>query len=646
MDIDQNILRFLRSYSFKVWDINRIMVSSFLVTNNIKNINNEFIKRYIISKDNVEFQQLGDFINLFKNEKFEIEELVKLFEFVISPADKEVNGAVYTPEFIRSYIVKEAIAKFKNGKNLEDIKFGDIACGCGGFFITIAKTIRKETNKSYFDIYKDNIFGLDIQNYSIERTKIILSLLAILEGEDCTNFNFNLFQGNALNFNWNIVKELNQNKGFDIIVGNPPYVGATKIDAESKQLLKNWKVSNSGKADLYIPFFEIGLENLNSMGVLSYITVNTFYKSINGRAVRSYFSENKYDLTIIDFGGEQVFKSRSTYTCICTIRKISCQKINYVNTYSGRINKLKKKDFIDIPYSSLDDFEGWYLNEKHINKIISKIENTGETLGSKYEIRNGFATLKNKIYLFNPTNETDEFYYFKKDDKEFKVEKSICKNAIKPNTLKSESEIIKNTEKLIFPYEYVEESDSFKNHKRSVKVYNESYLSDNFPFAYEYLRSQKETLSHRDKGTRQYGEWYAYGRNQALTFQGGYKLLFPYISGSPCFVFTDDGELFFYNGYAILSNFKEDLLILQKILMSKVFWFYIKHTSKPYSSNYYSLAKNYVKKFGICNLSIEEKTIFNQLKDETELNSFLFNKYGIKEHEELITYLATFSKSR
>ncbi len=608
------------------------MVSSFLVANDLSSTKNEFIRKYIISKDEEELKQLNKFIALFENERFDIEELIKLFEFVISPADKEVNGAVYTPEFIRNYIVEEAITKLSNGKRIGDTKFGDIACGCGGFFITIAKTIRKETNKSYFDIYRDNIYGLDIQEYSIERTKIILSLLAISEGEDCTNFEFNLFQGNALKFDWNAVKVLNQNKGFDIIVGNPPYVGATKIDDESKQLLKNWRVSNSGKADLYIPFFEIGLENLNCTGVLSYITVNTFYKSLNGRAVRSYFSENKYDLSIIDFGGEQLFKSRSTYTCICIIGKISSSNISYINTSSDSINKIKKKDFISIPYSKLNDFEGWYLNEKHINKLISKIEGAGEPLGLKFEIRNGFATLKNNIYVFKPASESDEFYFIEKDGEEFRVEKSICKNAIKPNTLKSESEIKDNTEKLIFPYEFINEKDLFKNNKRTIKILDEPYLKENFPFTYEYLETQKRILSQRDKGTRQYEKWYAYGRNQALTFQG-YKLLFPYISDSPCFVYTEDRELLFYNGYAVISDSQEDLLILQKILMSKVFWFYIRHTSKPYSGNYFSLAKNYVKNFGICNLSNEERSILKETTDKNEIDNFLFKKYNIEKHE-------------
>jgi len=83
-------------------------------------------------------------------------------------------------------------------KSISNLKFGDIACGCGGFFITIVNIIKQNANKSYFEIFKDNIFGLDIQSYSIERTKILLTLLAISDGEDCIEFDFNIFQGMML----------------------------------------------------------------------------------------------------------------------------------------------------------------------------------------------------------------------------------------------------------------------------------------------------------------------------------------------------------------------------------------------------------------------------------------------------------------
>lgn len=449
--MNQSILKYLNNYSYDTKDVNRLLVSAFLVVNNIENIENTFINNFIIS-DEQELNQVTEFIQLFDKHSFDIEELIELFEFVISPEDKEVNGAVFTPEYIRKHIVKTVIEK-QNNELISNLKFGDIACGCGGFFKTITEYYRDNTEKSFYEIYRDNIYGLDIQGYSILRTKILLSLLAIINNEDEIEYEFNLYCGNALSFDWSTIEALNENNGFDVIVGNPPYVGSSKMDEETKYLLKKWSVSSTGKSDLYIPFFEIGMENLNGNGVLGYITVNTFYKSLNGRSVRSYFSKNKFDLSIIDFGGEQLFKNRSTYTCICIIGKIESCSVKYVKSLSGKIQKIKPSNYINIPYTNLDDFNGWYLINKKIQKNISKIESLGTPLGEKFEIRNGFATLKNNIYVFKPIKEDNEFYYLLKDGIKYKIEKSICRNAIKPNTLKSENELIEKTEKLIFPYQ-------------------------------------------------------------------------------------------------------------------------------------------------------------------------------------------------
>ncbi|WP_281846460.1 Eco57I restriction-modification methylase domain-containing protein [Olleya namhaensis] len=629
--MNQNILKYLKSYSYKVWDINRLLITSFLEINNIKSVKNKFIKGYIITKENnEELEQLNQFLFLLEGINFGIEELLELFEFVISPADKEVNGAVFTPKYIREFIVSESISKYKKQDgNLTNAKFGDIACGCGGFFITIVDKLKSGTKKSYSKIFKENIYGVDIQNYSIERTKILLSLHAIINKEDKLNFEFNLYQGNSLGFDWNTDKAIKKNNGFDIIVGNPPYVGSSKIDDDTKLLLKNWSVSASGKSDLYIPFFEIGMENLNSKGVLGYITVNTFYKSINGRSVRNYFSKNNFDLTIIDFGGEQLFKNRSTYTCICIIAKEPSLRINYIKRLSNNLNSIKKKDYINILYSKLDDFAGWYLISEHTRKIISKIEKTGIVLGDKFDIKNGFATLRNKIYVFKPTDECENYYYFLKDNQEFKIEKNICRDAIKPNTLKSESQIKERTEKLLFPYKIsTGNNDLFNESDKSLKIIDEIYFKSQFPFAYKYLISQKNNLSKRDKGNKKYEKWYAFGRNQALTISS-FKLLLPYITNKPCFVYTEDKDLLFYNGFAILSNSSEELLLLQKILMSKIFWYYIENTSKPYAGNYFSVAKNYIKNFGICDLTSQEKVKLLNMEDKDSIDSFLIKKYDI-----------------
>jgi methylase of polypeptide subunit release factors len=629
--MNQNILKYLREYSYKEKDINKLLVSTFLRINKIKKIKNEFINSFIINtQDKQEEEQLEKFITFFDS-KFDIELLLELFEFVISPEDKEVNGAVFTPEYIREYIVQQVLHIFdKEDININNLKIGDIACGCGGFFKTIAEEYRIKLGKSYFDIYNENIFGLDIQNYSIIRTKILLTLHAIVNGEDRQVFKFNLYQGDALQFDWNEVLVIKNNEGLDVIVGNPPYVGSSNLDERTKKLMKNWSVASTGKLDLYIPFFQIGLRWLKDNGILAYITVNNFYRSLNGRALRNFFSDKRYSFKLIDFGSEQVFKSRLTYTCICQIRK-SQGKLIYTNTTPQKLNLLEKKDFIEFHYEQLNDVDGWQLEDAKTKLNLHRLENAGEKLGNLFNIRNGFATLRNNIYIFTPINEDDHFFYFEKQGHQFKVEKSICRDVIKPNILKEEVDLNRLMEKIIFPYTIIEQNDLdlFQNQtNRLVKVIEEEIFKRNFSNAYKYLYFQKKELAKRDKGQREYEAWYAYGRSQALNISG-LKLLLPYISDVPYFVYTDNRDLLFYNGYALVSESEDDLKFIQKILKTEVFWYYIKHTSKPYANNYYALAKNYIKNFSIPDFTNNERKKFMKLTNKRYIETYLQKKYNI-----------------
>ncbi|GHV15661.1 hypothetical protein FACS1894169_07770 [Bacteroidia bacterium] len=633
--MNQNILKYLRTYSYKEQDINRLLVSSFVRINRIEEINNEFIRGFIINNQNQEeSHQLDEFLTFFDS-NFDIEFLLELFEFVISPEDKEVNGAVFTPKFIREYIVKQIILQFEGQeKDINTLKFGDIACGCGGFFKTISEEYRNKTNKSYFEIYKENIFGLDIQHYSIVRTKILLILNAIINGEDSIEFEFNLFEGNALDYDWNKIKEIKINRGFDAVIGNPPYVGSSNLDEYTKNLMKNWSVSLTGKLDLYIPFFEIGLRWLTKEGILGYITVNNFYRSLNGRALRSFFSENSFDFKLIDFGSEQVFRSRLTYTCICQIKKTK-GSLRYTNSTPQRIDLLVDEDFVKFKYEQLNNIDGWQLEDAKTQLNLKKLENAGEKLGCLFNIRNGFATLRNYIYLFKPIDEDDRFYYFEKNSVRYRIERNICRDAIKPNILKDESDLERFMEKIIFPYIIVEEQNNglFQNQtNRLVKIIDEERLIQEFPDTYNYLCLYKAELAKRDKGQREYETWYAFGRSQALNITG-LKLLFPYISDTPYFVYTNDTELLFYNGYALVSDSEKDLKFIQKILKTKIFWYYIKHTSKPYANNYFALAKNYIKNFSIPPFTLNEKKVFMELKNRDSINKFLLKKYNITDIE-------------
>lgn len=632
--MNHKILTFLRNYSYNIEEVNRLLVSSFLTINNIEVKKNSFIKGYIIStEDIVEYDILEQFIDIFLSLELQLnlEDLIKLFEYVISPKEKEVNGAVYTPGYIRKFIVDSVFKKYsEDNKDVKNIKIADIACGCGGFFITVIQHLRTITNKKYINIFEDNIYGLDVQEFSIVRTKLLLSLMAISDGEDFDEYKFNLFVGNALEFSWDRIHKINDQKGFDLIVGNPPYVSISKMDPNTRELLINWSVTKSGKPDLYIPFFQVGITNLKKNGILGYITVNTFLSSLNARELRNYFFQTNYDLTIINFGSDQVFRRRSTYTCICLVQARESGVVSYIKTKVANLSKLNYNKFLHFKYNELNHFKGWFFNDKRVSTIVSSIENTGNALGDKFEIRNGIATLRNKVYLFTPYNEDEMYYYFIKNEKYYKIEKSICVDIIKPNTLKTEDDIPLLKEKIIFPYNVsvIPQTNNDK-HKRVVEIIGEQEMIIYFPFALKYLEENKEVLSLRDKGNKKYAMWYAFGRSQSLA-PIGKKLFLPYIAREPYFVFSDEENLLFYNGYAIISDSERELKLIQKILKSSLFWFYIKNTSKPYEGNFFALSKNYIKNFGICDLTPKEEEYLLSETNERKLDSFIWSKYQLK----------------
>ena len=610
------ISKFLRNFSYKTNEINRLLVSTFIYSNNIEVKNNNLIKELLLNGNDTDVYSLSKLV-IDAYQEFSIERLIELFEFVISPAEKEVNGAVYTPKNIRDFIVQESLNKFPM-KDWKSLMVADISCGCGGFFISVADYIKSHINIEYSEIYR-HLYGIDIEEYSIERTKILLTLYAIQNGEDIKDFTFNLFCGNSLNFDWTIIPKYNARKGFDIVIGNPPYVSASKITDESRQYLSKWSVTKTGKTDLYIPFFQIAIECLKEGGVLGYITVNNFYRSVNGRAFRTYMSTNKYNFKIIDFGSEQVFRGRSTYTCICFINK---QKgsVSYCKASSRSLDTIKNNSYCCLDYKNLDNEKGWLLQDDSIAFNIRKIESIGKPLGKTFDIKNGFATLKNDVFILNVINEDSVFYYSQSKLGEiFKIEKDICRDVIKPNTLKSEKEISNKIERLLFPYSF---SDG------TVKVMEEDVLKEQYPYAYKYLLHNRYVLSKRDKGKREYEQWFAFGRTQAINISG-YKLLFPYIAEYPYFVISEDKDLLFYNGYAIVCDNLQKLNVLQKILRSDVFLYYIKHTIKPYGSDYFALAKNYVKNFGLIELSDKEEKEILSLSSNAEINNYIKELYEL-----------------
>ncbi|MBR5238774.1 MAG: N-6 DNA methylase [Paludibacteraceae bacterium] len=605
--MDKQIKALIEKYSDNEVLLIQLVVSAFAKFNNLE-LGDGFLATFTrVSNDELEAD-----IKLL-SAQCAIEDVISIFELAIPDVEKTANGAVYTPKYIRDYIVHQIMHSVE--KPLSECLCADISCGCGAFLYTLAEYIHERTGEQYSNIFM-HLYGVDISTTSVNRAKIMLSLVALQDGEIIQEDVFNLFTGDSLTFDFQSMPNVSNNNGLDIIVGNPPYVRSKHIDKETKNNFPLWSTSKVGNADLYIPFFEIGLSALNENGLLGYITVNTFFKSVNARSLRNYFTDNHLSLSIVDFGSQLVFKKKLAYTCLVFISKKQSESLLYVKADVTDVESQKNFVYSRINYSSLDNYRGWHLNKNEVLENIRIIENVGEALGDKYIIKNGIATLANDVFIFRPMYMDDNFYYLLCEGKEYAIEKGICRNIIKPNILKNEAEINEKEEKVIFPYD------------ADCDVIAEDFFVNNFPNTYKYLQDCRDILDKRDKGKGDYEAWYAFGRTQAIA-DSGKKLLFPYMSDYPHFVYTSQEDMMIYCGYAIYNESETELLFLKKILESTVFDYYMKNTSKPYSTGYYSYAKNYIKSFGIYPFTEEQKKHILSLCTQKEIDEYIKAIYQI-----------------
>lgn len=589
--------------------VNRLFVSAFMRHNNLMSYNNSLLMLNYIKDEDEDAAILFDFVRQLDNCecKYSLEDLTQLFEFVISPSDRKVTGAVYTPKYIRERIVNE-ITRGLAPTDLSNKKFADISCGCGGFFLTVAQLIHTSSGKNYAQIFHENIFGIDLQEYSIERTKLLLSLLALMEGED-VDLKFNLYKANSLSFNFSKIAP------FDFVVGNPPYVCARNMSEGSRKLLGKWSVCASGNSDLYIPFFQIATENLHQGGKVGFITMNSFLTSLNGRALRKYFHKVCFDINIVDFRGHQMFPGRNTYTCLFFLTKEVSSSIGYCVDEQAILPK--HFVFKKYNYNELDALSGWKMNE---HSFIEHVEKIGMPIGSYCQTRHGIATLANNVYVFQPIGSNRGTYTFEKNGIRYSVEKKICRRIVNSNKFNSDIQLNDILEYVIYPYRI--------NSHGKIEIIDEETMRQCFPKAYAYLSQNRDTLSYRDKGhTGKYPTWYSYGRTQSLVMPR-YKLFFPKIANKPlrC-VLCDDEDLLLYNGISFVSNERTKLEVLKRIMESSVFWKYVILNSKPYSSGYYSLNGFNIKNFGIPTMTGIQKEYLISMDKPEEIDLLLQEFY-------------------
>lgn len=600
--------RNLISKSQNTSELERIIVNAFIISNSINVTSSTKIVSYL---NQVDLDSTLYILAEISNEglTFSLDDLIQVFEILVPSSERKDKGVVYTPVPIAEYIVKNTIG------NKKLPKICDPSCGCGVFLIETAKQISQLNGISYKECFEKYIFGVDIDSDAIRRAEILCSLFLLLNDED-DNVKFNFYCGDMLSKE--TFKKLKMTAGgFDCVLGNPPYVRNRNIPEKTKQHFSQWETTKAGNVDLYIPFFEIGIELLNETGSLGFITPNTYLQSINGRSLRNYLKCSSLNLEILDFRDSQIFEKVTSYTCITIINK---SKSDGLIKYARIQDANQINQHIETCYlmSSFESNAPWRMCDAITDENIKKIESIGTPLAN-WKIRNGIATLKNDLFIFSPLGEDSHCFKRSYKGKEYLIEKDCCIKIAKPNTIKNEVELEEKAEFAIYPY-------SIKNGK--IEVIEENTFKKKYPNAYDFLYENKEELKSRDKGKGNYPVWYAYGRTQGLNNQG-YKLLIPYMSGEAIAVLSLDPELLFYCGYAIISDNIEELKLLRLFLKSKIFWYYLCKTSKPYAKGYMSLAKNYIAGFSIPELSEDEKEELFNIDNQKDRDVWICNKYNI-----------------
>ncbi len=355
------------------------------------------------------------------------------------PEVRKAGGIYYTPQYIVDYIVKNTVGKFIEGKipaEISKLKIVDPACGSGSFLIGAYQYLlayhlnyysangkpskSRKNNPLTPDghlstsekkrILLNNIYGVDIDVNAVEVTKLSL-LLKCLEGETeasihqqfklwneriLPTLDDNIKDGNSLidtdfysseldfgieekikPFNWiNAFPGIFKQGGFDVVIGNPPYVGrSTSFDELEKEYIKKKFVTSEGKYELYQLFIEkstIISKSVNAF--ISFITPQTWLSIIQAIKIRKHLLEN-FDLDEIVFLGKNVFPA-SVDTIIFLVKTGESSKIiNFIDGKSLLDQEVKPCKKISIDNISRNDFIIPFTQDVRSSKVLKMIHN-------------------------------------------------------------------------------------------------------------------------------------------------------------------------------------------------------------------------------------------------------------------------------
>ncbi|EAI5011854.1 TPA_asm: class I SAM-dependent DNA methyltransferase [Campylobacter jejuni] len=431
-------------------------------------------------------------------------------------------------------------------------------------------------------------------------------------------------------------------KGFDLIIGNPPYIRQEELKELKSHLAKNYKVYK-GTSDIYTYFYELGFNVLKDRGgVLSYITSNKYTRAGYGEALREFLLKNVKFLEYTDLNGIKVFDSATVDTSILCFEKSKSKDNKF--KYLALSNEILKtcaydiglyKDFAEFSQNSLSK-ESFTFSDENTSALKAKIERIGTPLKEWHglNINYGIKTGLNEAFIIT-TEKRNEILANCKDEAEKERTAKLIRKMLRGRDIKR------------YSYEWAGlwVIGTFPSLKINIEQYPalKQYLSQFLP----HIEQSGE------KGCRKKtsNKWFETQDNIAYyeEFEKE-KIVWAEMTKEACFVY--DNSNFFTNQTCYFFTHC-DYKYLLAILNSRLIVYYMQYISSHLGQGAFRWIRQYIEKLPIPKINSKNEKLADELINlvdeilkakeqdknantqelENKINSLVYKLYNLTEEE-------------
>ncbi|EOH4467212.1 Eco57I restriction-modification methylase domain-containing protein, partial [Campylobacter jejuni] len=385
-------------------------------------------------------------------------------------------------------------------------------------------------------------------------------------------------------------------KGFDLIIGNPPYIK----ENDNKDLFTNTKKLRTyqGKMDIWYHFVGRGFDILKNNGYLAFIATNNWVTNSGAKKLRNIVLEESQILSLVDFSSFMVFDSASIQTMIMQFQKIKPPK-----NYEFHFAKITTQTPI------YEDVINLLKNEKTQNNEILSINLTPK----KFIDKTLNFTKSDYEELFNKIQKYGKFYL-----EESEVAQGIVPAIDEAFVIKDKNVFSKNEQCFIKEY-YTGLSGKFYSSftdKYLIYLSNKNYSGnlDDLPNLKQHFQKYKEILKESKIKYKTPNKPYFYlhrEREEKFFKKGEEKIISQVRCIEPIFVYSNEN---FYGSRALffIQTCRINLKYLTGVLNSKLIAFWLKHKGKI-QGNLFKIDKEPLLNIPVVNINSKNEKLANKL---------------------------------